>query len=749
MISENMQNGFCRRVAIALVFMATGGCAHMASTDPAALPAGLAEVVSPARAPVADHGVSVESLPPSTEQQSEPVIVRGNDRMFRPQPTGNYIEVEGGDVLLRFEQAPVTDVVHAILGDILGLPYVVNQPVSGSLTIHTNAPLPRSQALSVLESVLQANGLSMALDEAGVYHVGRPESLRGLARSFNNIRSLPPGQSMVVVPLQYVGAGEMADILRPLAPAEAFVRVDTVRNLLVLSGSRANIDGWLEIVSTFDIDILQGMSLGLFPLKYTSVKEVEAGLSALVSGAGVASASTPADLRGQAADPGRGTGLALPGPLAGVIRLVAIERLNAILVVTPRSHYLDTVKEWIERFDQPRSSGDEPQLYVYPVQNGNAAHLASLLSAIFGDATSAAGGITTPQGALAPGLAAVGVGDSRSLSQSISQSSADTVSRSTTSSESAGLLQRRLSNEVKVVADGRNNALLIYAPASEYEKIAQALRRLDISPTQVLIEASIVEVTLTDELRYGLQWYFNGSLGSDYEGRGQLTSGQSSAIGAANPGFSYSVINPADQIRAVLTALAQKSLINVISSPSVLVQDNHTAQIQVGDQQPIRSSTTITDGVAQESIQYKDTGVELSVTPSVNAGGMVSMDVKQTVTDVGQVDVATGQRSFLQRQFSSRVAVRSGESVVLGGLIRDNASRGRQGLPLLQDVPFIGTLFSSTTESGTRTELVVMITPRVLRNDEDLRALSDEIRARLSGSLRGLPSWSSMGGSID
>lgn len=731
---------------VAALCLALAGCANLGPEKSSVLPP--ASIQRPSETAGRVQPVQVEAVPGSIEQTRtetvSPTIIRGTDRMFNPPRLGEEVTVSGEAVLLRFEQAPVTDVVHAILGDVLGLPYVVNQPVTGTLTVHTNSPLPRSQALSVLESVLQANGLAMAVDSSGVYHVGRPESLRGLTRAFTNPRNLPPGQNMVIVPLQYVGATEMADILRPLAPAEAFVRVDTIRNLLVLAGSRANIDGWLDIVRTFDIDILKGMSLGLFPLKYTSVKEVESGLRALIAGTGTIESATPQSgvQSSSGGASGGGAALSLPGPISGVVRLIGIERLNALLVVTPRAHYLDVVRDWIEKLDQPRNGGSEPQLYVYPVQNGNAAHLAGLLSAIYGVGAQSASAAPIPQRAVAPALGEIDLGGGAATGVGLASTGAASAGAS---SAGTGMVQSMLGDNVKVVADERNNALLIYAPASEYEKVANALRKLDISPTQVLIEASIVEVTLTDELKYGLQWYFNGSLGSDYQGQGQLTSGQTNAIGPINPGFSYSVLNSASQVRAVLTALAQKSLINVISSPSVLVQDNHTAEIQVGDQQPVRSTTTITDGgTTQNSIEYKDTGVALSVTPSVNAGGMVSMDVRQTVTDVGQIDAATGQRSFLQRQFSSRVAVRSGESVVLGGLIRDNSSRGKQGVPLLQDIPLVGALFSTTSTTGTRTELVVLITPRVIRSDADLRALSDEIREHLSGTLGALPSWSAM-----
>lgn len=689
---------------------------------------------------------------PQSETRDEPTLIRGTDRMYAPPKAEPAVQQGGAAVSLKFEQAPVTDVVHAVLGDILKVPYSINQPISGTITLHTHAPLARDKVFAVFEALLQANGLHVVKDSGGVYHVGKPESLRGVAPSFGSTANLPPGHNMVIVPLQYVGAAEMADILKPVASPEAFVRIDTFRNLLVLAGSRPQIEGWMEIVSTFDIDLLKGMSLGLFPLKHTSVKEVDAGLKAMLAGVGSSAATTPAapaarsSVQGQSAAAGGAAApeagaVQLPSPVAGVLRVVALDRLNALLVITPRAHYLDIAREWIAKFDQPRSGGSEPQLYVYPVQNGTAQHLAGLLNAIFGGETQQVGQPQRSQRAVAPGLGSgllggLGMG-AQSGGATYGGGRTGLTPRLGATGDAAGgaaeIAQVTIGTQVRIVADDQNNALLIYSPPSEYDKIETALRKLDVSPTQVLIEASILEVTLNDELKYGLQWFFDGAIGTrGWTGQGQLTSGDSNTIGPINPGFSYTVLNPLGQIRAVLNALAQKSLLNVISSPSVMVLDNHTAQIHVGDQQPVRSSQTVTDGgTTVSSIQYKDTGVMLAVSPSVNAGGMVTMQIEQSVTDVGQVDIATGQRTFLQRQLSSRVAVRNGETIVLGGLIRDNNTRDKQGLPILHDLPVVGNLFGSTAKTTARTELLVMLTPRVVNSEADLRQVGAEMKSRM------------------
>ena len=294
---------------------------------------------------------------------------------------------------------------------------------------------------------------------------------------------------------------------------------------------------------------------------------------------------------------------------------------------------------------------------------------------------------------------------------------------------------------MRVVADEKRNALLIRAPRMEYRRIEQALRELDRAPMQVLIEASIVEVGLTGNLEYGVEWYLQNGLSRGRQGEALLDSNSTSGIGAKLPGFSYT-ISKADVVRATLNAVATKSQVRLLSSPSILVLNNHTANIQVGQQQPILTSTAAATGsnFITQSITYKDTGVLLSVTPSVNAGGLISMDVSQQVTDVGEEDAVTKQRSFQTRQIQTRVAVRSGESIVLGGLIRENDSNTRSGLPGLADVPLLGALFSNTSNQRNRTELLVLMTPRALEDDDQLRSASAEMRERMrSLSLQAQP----------
>jgi general secretion pathway protein D len=694
---------------------------------------------------------------------TEPRTIRGNDRVVAPaKPAPRF---EGAPIAFNFEEAPVADVVRTILGDLVKVDYVLHPPLSGTITLTTRAPVAPDHAMFLLESALQANGLALLRDARGSYHVGRPEVLRSIGSVVRQAGSepLPAGYGVILVPLQYIGAAEMAAILRPMMPADALVRVDTVRNLLVLVGTRSQAEGWMDLVTTFDVDLLKGMSVGIFPLKYATIKEVEAALQ-LMGGGGGASAAGAA----QASIPGRPTQpapnanqatamLSESNPLFGAVRIMPIERLNSILVVTPRAAYLDEARRWIERLDQPSDNNAESQLFIYRVQNGNAKHLAGVLTGIFGDGKPATATGNATSG-VAPGLTSTttsstpfGASPFGNTSNASSGTGglglrpsglASTTSRTggTTSAAAASAPVAATLGGVRVMADEINNVVLVWGSRTDYAKIETALKRLDIPPTQVLIEASIVEVTLTNDLQYGLQWAFSDSRSSSsYTGQGMLTNATDGGVlGGALRGFSYTLKNSAGSIRAVLNALASKTSIKVVASPSLMVLDNHTAAIAVGNQQPIKAGETVSaEGtVRSTNIQYKDTGVALTVTPSVNSGNIVTMQVDQSVTDVGAQDDVTGQRAFLQRQVSSKVAVRSGESIVMGGLIQEKASTGRGGVPILQDVPVLGSLFSTTTNNGNRTELIVIITPRVVRSDIDIREVSEDLRDRMKGLVR-------------
>ena len=755
----------------ALTAVALAGCqlAPIQAQQSAAVPG--TNLVTDSAASAAPAALPTVKSPETTskgqatdaEPVAEPRIIRGNDRVVAAAKPSQPIE--GAPVSFSFEEAPVADVVRTILGDILKTDYVLHPPLSGTVTLSTRAPIAPDRAVFLLESALQANGLALMRDARGSYHVGRADALKGIGGAVRQAGSgpLPPGYGAIVVPLQYIGAAEMATILKPMMPADALVRVDNLRNLLVLTGTRTQAEGWLDLVNTFDVDLLKGMSVGVFPLKHASIKEVEAALR-LVSGGGAsapggaAATGTSSATSAAALAAGGAAGQASLGesnPLFGALRIMPIERLNSILVVTPRAAYLDEARRWIERLDQPSDNGAEPQLFIYQVKNVNARHLASVLSGIFGGQS---GTGSVANSGVAPGLASA---TGSSLGQSGAANAFSNTAGGGLGLRSGGLLSGASSAQnqgarnstqaspaqstvsanlggVRVIADELNNSVLVWGSRAEYAKIEATLKRLDLPLTQVLIEASIIEVTLNDDLEYGLEWAFKDSRSTtDYTGIGTLNAGSSSRnpLTALGNGFSYALKNPAGNVTALLRALSTKTTVKVIASPSLMVLDNHAASIAVGTQTPIQSGTTsnLEGTVTTTNIQYKDTGVNLMVTPSVNSGNIVTMQVDQSVTDVGAKDEVTNQRAFLQRQLSSKVAVRSGESIVMGGLIQERGTTSKSGVPILHTLPVVGNLFGSTAKDGARTELIVVITPRVVRSDIDIREVSDDLRDRMKG----------------
>ncbi|KQR41391.1 type II secretion system secretin GspD [Acidovorax sp. Leaf160] len=771
-------------------------CAALAATAAAQSSPAMTESGMPAPGTPAGQIVPAQAgAQPAQEEviESKPRFMRGNDVVVAPAK--EVPPITGAPLSFNFEDAPVAEVVRTLLGDILKTPYVLHPPLTGSVTLSTRVPIAPDQAVFLLESALQANGLAMLRDARGTYHVGKPDLLRGIGgtiRQAGKTAPLPPGYGAIIVPLQYIGAAEMAAILKPMVPAEAIIRVDPLRNLLVMAGTRTQAEGWLDLVNTFDVDLLKGMSVGMIPLKNISIEDVEtairlmtgSGLEAAGSGAagatGSARGGSSAVAAGSAGQGGAGgrQGAAAPtgGTFFGGVRIVPVERLNSILVVTPRASALEEARRWIEKIDQPIDNGAEPQLYIYKVQNGNARHLAGVLSGIFGGM---AGGGASANSGIAPGLGGgsgnsgfgnsgfgnsgfgnsgfgnSGFGNSGFGNSGFGSSSGFGGSSAFGNRTSSGQFGQNANNtrgtgqgastaligNIRVMADELNNSILVWGTKSEFSKIEPTLKRLDLPPTQVLIDASIVEVTLDDTLNYGLQWAFSGGSGS-YDGAGVLASGDLKAPPSvtslntisASQGFTYSLLNSAGNVRVILNALASKGLVKMVSNPSLMVLDNHVAQMSVGNQVPVPTSLLRdTTGATTQGYQYRDTGVNLAVTPSVNAGNLVTMQIDQTLTDTLNITNGAAQPTFLQRQIASKVAVRSGETVVLGGLIKDTQSNNKSGVPLLQDIPLVGNLFSTNSRGGNRTELLVILTPRVVRTDPEIREVSEDLRDRLRG----------------
>jgi general secretion pathway protein D len=594
-----------------------------------------------------------------------------------PSPLG------GQGYQLNLVDAPIPAAAKFVLGDTLGLNYSVDPNVGGTITLQTSDPVSRDALIDIFETTLAANGLAI-VQSAGVYRILlASDAITGTPPvSVPSVASGGPGVKILVVQLRYISAEEMRNILSPISPPGAILRFDPDRNYLMLAGTNAELAAMQDAISVFDADWMRGMSVALHPIQTSRPTEIATELETIFRTS--------------------------EGPGSDVIRFVPNEQLNSILVITSQPSYLARASEWIAKLDRVASSS-EPQLFVYPVQNRPAEQLARVLQAVLAEE----GGFDVDS-ALSPDLGEVDI-----------SSDDEAVAEFEGLSEPVELP----GTGSTVVADTENNALLIHATAREYREIEPILRRLDGLPTQVMLEAIIVEVVLNDELQFGVKWFLeNGS----YNLRlGTLPTG---FVGPAFTGLSWNF--QSSDFESTLQALSSVTDVRVISSPTLMALNNQEAVLQIGDQVPIVTQTaeSVTDPGAPivNAVELMDTGIILNVIPRVNSSGGVLLDIEQEAsralrTTTSDIDSPTIQ----QRRIRTRVVLNDGEALVLGGLIQDGTTRTKTGIPILSDIPIVGNAFRSITDRNERTELLIFVRPRVVRNYQEARSANDEFRRRL------------------
>jgi general secretion pathway protein D len=746
------------------LLLVTSGCLSQDETKDVAPASGAGTTSTvPLPAPPATPS-GVASFPPVSQtglaatptRRGEEVVVPGTGSLLAPPgavpPRSARVSPEkDGAVSFSFVNADVREVAREILGNQLRLGYVVDPTAQAQITAQTGAPVPRDEVLPTLESILSANGLAM-LEADGVWRILPMQS--AARASLGTPVAAQPGYAIRVLPLKFVSAAELKGVLDPFVPPGGALQVGGARNVLLVTAPAADLDGLADLVRRFDVDWLAGTSFALYPLRVAMAKDVASDLEAIF---------------------GDGTS----GPLAGQVRIVPIERLNAILVISAQRQYLSEAKTWIGRFDYGEDQMT-PRMFEYRVQNSRAADLAAVLTQLL-----SSGAVGTVQPVTAPGARSTTIGQpgggfgmpgatpglpsggrpglvpgmtTRAASETAAAAApagttpgyagetfpgtresekgfgapAETLHPTARGAE-AGATELSLPS-VRVVADEKNNAVVVYARPRDYRMVEDIIQRLDVVPLQVLIEATIAEVRLNDALQYGLQWFF-----SQASSKFELTAAKSGLGTAADvnpvfPGFNY--VLGGNRGKLVLSALSDITHVDVVSAPQLLVLDHQTASLQVGDQVPIISatavSTLVTGAPIVNSVQYLNTGVLLMVTPRVNTSGLITLDIDQSVSDVSKTTTSNiDSPTITQRRITTSVTVQDGQTIALGGLILDNRNVGRQGIPILSDIPIFGALFSQRSKTAARTELLVLLTPRILRDAKEARQATDELRERM------------------
>lgn len=706
-------SSICRLGFVSLIHvMLLASCAETTVITPSAAPeATPASIVAQTTTNESETAVTekpdANATNDTSKKNSVARIYKGTGSVVKP-PTQPILQSGPANVSLNFEASDIRDIAKTILAEILKESYIVDPKVQGTISFRTTQPLPRESLMPTLETVLRLNGIVM-VKENGIFKIMLANGVKGSLSP--QMGGSATGFTMQIVPLNFVGAREMAKILEGVAADPSLVRADELRNLLILAGTQNEIRHMLDTVEMFDVDWMSGMSVGLFTLQSADVKAVDQDLKKVFEEKG-------------------GSG----NPLAGVVKLIPIERLNAFVIITPQAHYLEQAKLWLERLDRVGTTGGT-RLFVYHVQNGKAEHLADLLNQTFGgqaNPTSA----RPPTPTVAPGLTGTELRSGSTFGTFVGTQTAKPGG--TTTANAPGAIAGATfaisgdgggAEQARVVADAQNNALLILTNSAGYEKVGAALKKLDTAPRQVLIEVTIAEVTLKDELQYGIEWLFtNGPRKS-----GKLDTG-TTGLSALVPGFSYVITSATgDNIKSVLNMLATDNKLNILSSPHIMVADNQTAKIQVGDSVPTAGPQTVSGtGVVVSSVQYLDTGVILSVTPRINASGLVNLDVTQEVSTASATTTSgLNSPTISKRAAKTTVTVQSGETMVLGGLMSELNSNGSSGVPILSSIPILGGLFGTQSRNTTRTELVALITPRVANNPNQAKALSEELRRKM------------------
>ncbi len=628
------------------------------------------------------------------------------------------------------------------------------------MTVQTSRPLKQEDVLPVLQQVLRASGLSL-VDGGGVYRVVASEDASRSGGVPVTVGSGAAGKPAVptynvqVLPLKYVSAAELQHTLDPFLPKGASMQADPTRNLLILSGSGADLSTVTDMVKAFDVDWIAGMSFGIIPVQTASPKSVADQLTTIFGPKGTV-------------------------PLPGMLSFAPLERMDAILVVSPQRAYVEQARMWIERLDRGENE-NRPRIYQYHVQNSRATDLAKVLMGLF-----TSGQVSTVQPQTAPGTSATQIGStmgnsslapssglggsgpsspqlgtlaSSGLGAGNSQSSAGGTSSlgagltagtgsataapgagDTTGAQAPGGTSGPAMEmpAVRIVADEKNNNLVIYAKPRDFRLIEDALKKLDIVPLQVLIEATIAEVTLGNDLQYGLQYFFHAHENQFMFGNSSTPITAGTAIAGVFPGFNY--IFGSANANIVLNALSAITNVHVVSAPELLVLDHQSASLLVGNEVPIPTAqiqSTVTSGAPiVNTIQYVDTGVILKVSPRVNASGLITLDIGQEVSAVANATQTAATNSLgptiTQRRIESTITVQDGETVALGGLIQDTNSLTKDGLPVLSDIPVLGAAFRSTDRNVARTELLVLLSPKILHNQADARAATDELKSQLN-----------------
>ena len=710
-----------KQMVCVLVCITVSGCAWVKTNTEAVLPdqnraplvSGNSDTEPPDSALPADQ-LSVKKIPPAPEKPSRPPVQElsiapvseispvGNPRadavkarLSRPvKSKDRHAAAPNQAVSLNFDEADLYEVIRT-MAEVLQINYMVATGIQGSVTIHTEGSVSREDLFKLFFQILEINGLT-AVQEGDLYKIMNREDAATAAlplRYGRNQSKLPKAERLVIqiIPLTYTSAQDLAQNIPPFLSPAGSVVTTKLDNVLVVIDKNSQLERILQMVDLFDVDVFDRFHYRFIPLKFTPADEISELISALMS---------------PFADSG-----------AKNWELVPISRRNTIVAVSANENVLDRIERFIEKIDVEESSS-QSRLFIYKVKNSKAEDLAALLSELFSPPETEDG--KSKSGSLTPN--ALGKVDNKAETGTKTEppqmfGALNKKSKTTENTIDSSTGMGALGDDVRIVSDTVQNVLIIDASPSDYQSILRVLNELDVVPRQVLINVLVVNINLTDSLDLGVEWAFTKDAGYD---KGLLTG---TTIG--EKGLQL-LTGLSSEWKAAVSALASDDKAEILSSPSLLASDNESATMNVSTQIPIETSSFASDsGVTTTTVQYRDTGIILNVTPRISDHGTVSMEISQEVSNQAE-STSEGNPSFFTRNVTTTLTVNDGQTVVIGGLISTDTSDTNAGFPLLKDIPLIGPLFGKQGKSVTKNELAIFITPHVIKQPDDIERVSKD-----------------------
>jgi len=669
------------------------------------------EMAVPPAKPVETPPAAVAEAP-KPEKPAQPPIQPPRSDLPTPPPPSTPVKPpetpRGPGVVFNFDNADLYEVIR-VMAEILKINYIVDPKVRGVVNIHTVGQIPSEDVFPIFQSILRLNGAT-AVKKGNIYEIVPFGDAKKSYVPFSTTRdpaklAAEERYTTQIIILRYIPVAEVSKLIKPFLSDGADIIEHPPHNILIINDLASNVRKSLDIINLFDIDLFADMKVRIYPILSADVTEVAKEMERIFASFEISTKS------------GRGVG----------ITFTPVARINSLLVISSIPHIFEKVEAWLRELDKTPSEGTKLSVFVYYVQNGKAKDLADVLKQIF---------VATKEKkpefrerVVAPEPTARGV-------------------RPTTPAPAAAPKEEAAAvpeGEINIVVDEANNALVIRAFQRDYRAIVETIKKLDIYPKQVLIEVMLAEITLDDTTQFGIEW--SRFLTSNPPNAQEVVLGArppadpfSTALSAI--GIRYSIVELGGRVSAAIQAAATRGRLKVVSSPHILASNNKEAKIQIGSSQPILTSTyssttavTGAAGVIEGTIEYKDVGIILTVTPRISDGGLVSMEisVEDSTVDTTTLGTLPSVPVFGKRTAKTVLSITEGQVIVIGGLIQDSKNVTKSGIPLLSRIPLLGALFGTQQYVTGKTELILLMTPHIITDQLQSDTVTREFREKVEG----------------